>query len=95
MKKIEIGRAFSKKIQLNRYEPIEFFCSAKAEVELEPREFQAQRGAISSDLDGFVQSEVEKSAAKFKKIDHEKSKDVGEETAALDSNSDNSPTDIN
>jgi hypothetical protein len=33
MKIIEISRSFSRKIQLNQFEPIELFCSYKAEVD--------------------------------------------------------------
>lgn len=76
--KIEVTRSFSKKIQLRQYEPIEFFCSVKAETE-EPDfngDFAVSK-MLSGSLDKFVQSEVEKSANKFKVIDHQKSKDVG------------------
>lgn len=78
--KIEIARSFSKKIQLKQYEPIEFFCSAKAEVEIkELGTSTGIRNAVeaSEELDRICQAEVQKSANKFRNVDHTKSKDVG------------------
>ena len=93
--KIEISRSFSKKIQLKQYEPIEFFCAAKAEVEVpDPQGSDSSMSyglekallmkTISETLDGFVQSEVEKSANKFKVADKKKISDVSTDEAEHD-----------
>ena len=58
-KTIEVARSFSQKVQVKQYEPIEFFCSVKAEVPLEELE------SISDTLDVFCQAEVEKSVKQF------------------------------
>ena len=82
--KIEISRSFSKKIQIKQYEPIEFFCSAKLEADLDDDIVNFEDGKtqaiISEKLDKFVQEEVEKSAAKFRKVsvDHKKQVDDAE-----------------
>lgn len=83
--KIEISRSFSKKIQLKTYEPIEFFCAAKIEADLDTDIVNFEDGKtqaiISEKLDKFVQLEVEKSLAKFMLPsagrDTKKSKDIG------------------
>ena len=89
MAKIKITRAFSRTIQLRQFEPVNAYCSAEVEVEIEPREFIAQRGAIASDLDEFVRKEVGKTIAIVRpplkdrdpKSATTKSKDIGIETA--------------
>ena len=87
--KITITRAFDRKLQVKMYEPISFFCSATIEAdEDDVREgnnvdWDKWRVEHSKFLDEFVQSEVEKSAAKFKKVDTKKSKDVSKESAEL------------
>ena len=82
--KIEISRSFSRKLQVKQYEPIEMFCSAKMEIENDKVVSGEIMIGASEQLDRFCQSEVEKSAARFKEIDTKKSKDVGQETAELD-----------
>lgn len=54
-KPIEISRSFSQKIQIREYEPIEFFCSVKAEILFDGYE------QTSKMLDNICQEEVEKS----------------------------------
>lgn len=82
--KIEIARSFSRKIQVKQYEPIEFFCSAKAEIERPGGTIQDPvMIACAEELDRFVQNEVEKSANKFRQIDTKKSKDIGKEDTEI------------
>ena len=86
--KIEISRSFSKKIQLKQYEPIEFFCSMKAEFEpqdgLTADDLAKATIELSERLDKMVQSEVEKSANKFKVADKKKISDVSTDEAEHD-----------
>ena len=81
--KIEVSRSFSRKLQVRQYEPIEFFCSAKVEAEV-INNGDSYMEFWSGKLDTFVQSEVEKSAAKFRKVDTDKIKDVAKDEAEND-----------
>jgi hypothetical protein len=76
---MKITRSFSKKIQLRQYEPIEFFCAVEHEV---PDVNDMQE--TSRFLDEFCQEEVEKSLNKFRAIDTKKAKDIGRDTAELE-----------
>ena len=86
--KIEIARSFSKKIQIKQYEPIEFFCSAKTEVEITSHFTEVSESStaqkVSEQLDKLVQSEVEKSANKLKVVDTKKIKDTAQDEAEHD-----------
>jgi hypothetical protein len=71
--KIEISRSFSKKVQLKQYEPIDVFCAAKAEIEVDDyalgiKDTRSTRAAeaISEHLDEFVRAEVDRTLAKVR-----------------------------
>ena len=69
MSKYEISRSFSRKVQVKQYEPVEFFCAAKAEVET-----IEDIKATSQLLSAFVKDEVEKSIAQLRIEDSGKNK---------------------
>lgn len=81
--KIIINRSFHKTIQLKQFEPIKSHCGVSLEYEGESVEGRGVE--LSKVLDIFCQSEVEKTLAPFKDVDHKKSADVGREGAEHDS----------
>ena len=72
--KIEVSRSFSKKVQVKQYEPVEFFCAAKVEVDV--HEATSAKEAIedmqrnANILDQFCQDEVAKSHREFMAREH-------------------------
>jgi hypothetical protein len=58
--KITISRSFSKKIQLKTYEPVDSFCAAQAELEVEDESPNARWEYVAKELDKFCREEVEK-----------------------------------
>jgi len=59
---IEITRSYSRKIQVKEYEPVEFFCSAKMEVD------EKDADATSARLTQFVQNEVQKDVSNLEPV---------------------------
>lgn len=63
---IKITRSFSKKIQLKQFEPIDVFCGAEAEGDIEnpsdPNSMTLLR-RLSNQLDDFCRAEVDKTLA--------------------------------
>jgi hypothetical protein len=57
--RIEIARSFSRKLNLQNYETCDFFCSAKAEVDLKDAE------KVSDELYQLCLEEVRKSAKSY------------------------------
>lgn len=81
MDKIEISRSFSRKVQIKQFEPVEVFCSAKAEVDPKNAEEASKR------LFSFCKSEVINSITEIKEKGVER-KDDARESVELDLNSD-------
>jgi hypothetical protein len=73
--KIEISRSFSMKKQIKQYEPVEFFCAVKTEVESE-----LGMESASAVLDQFCQAEVAKSLDAF--LDNRKQLELPKTPAA-------------
>jgi hypothetical protein len=99
---VEIARSFSYKLNIpGAYESRDFFCSQKAECKPGDAEkvsealYQFCKSEVVKSVNGYRESVAreknEKINAQIKGVDEKKSKDVGEETAGLDSHEDNTP----
>jgi len=60
--KIRIQRAFSAKKQIKQYEPVESFCSAEMDIEIDENNETREKpfAYYSAELDKMVRAEVEK-----------------------------------
>lgn len=89
--KVEITRSFSKKVQLRQFEPIEVFCAAKAEVDVQDLQ-DKKMDFVSGELNVFCAMEVAKTINEARpalkerdeKAAKKKGKDVGRDSAEHD-----------